>query len=276
MSENTANTRYTLDDLLRVMARLRDPDTGCPWDLKQDFASIVPYTLEECYELADAIERGDLTHVADELGDVLFQVVFYSQLGSELDAFDFFQVVDGIADKLLRRHPHVFANGEIEGVVDCEASIAEIKANWEATKARERSARQQHGVLADVPHALPALPRAQKIQKRAATVGFDWTDINAVIDCLQAEIDELREAVATGVSPEATDELGDVLFSAVNVARHLGCDAEQALRAATHRFEARFAHMESAAATEGSQLTNESSEQLEARWQQAKVATSAL
>ena len=276
MQNQSSETRYDIHDLLRVMQRLRDPEQGCPWDLQQDFNSIVPYTLEECYELADAIERSDLPHVGDELGDVLFQVVFYSQLGAERGAFDFAGVVHGVTDKLLRRHPHVFADGEIEGVVAGDASIADIKANWEQTKAQERAAREQHGALSDVPLTLPALSRAQKIQKRAARVGFDWRRLDDVLACLEAEVCELREAVAERDTQASQAELGDVLFSAVNVARHLGCDAEQTLRAATHRFEARFEHMEATAAGEGKQLSDEDGEQLERRWQLAKQASSAL
>jgi ATP diphosphatase len=276
MQNQPIEHRYGINDLIRVMQRLRDPESGCPWDLQQDFSSIVPHTLEECYELADAIERSDLPHVAEELGDVLFQVIFYSQLGSEQAAFSFEDVAHGVTEKLLRRHPHVFAGGEIEGVVDGEASIADIKANWEQTKAQERADKQQHGLLADVPLSLPALSRAQKIQKRAARVGFDWDSLDDVLACLESEVKELREAIANESSAAIQAELGDVMFSAVNVARHLGCDAEQTLRAATHRFESRFQHMETAATNDGKQLADESSEQLERRWQAAKQASSAL
>lgn len=270
MDEATTTHTYTMDDLLRVMGRLRDPQHGCPWDLQQDFASIAPYTLEECYELVDALERNDLVHVADELGDVLFQVVFYSQLGVEQSLFSFESVVHGVTDKLVRRHPHVFAKGEIEGIVEDEAEIADIKATWESIKAEERAQRDQHGLLADVPVTLPALSRAQKIQKRAARVGFDWDAPAPVLAKLESEIGELSGALGEGDLQAAHDELGDVLFSAVNMARHLGADAEQLLRAATRKFETRFEHMESAAAESGSDLQRESATQLEARWETAK------
>ncbi len=270
MSEQSAGNRYGMADLLRVMARLRDPDTGCPWDLQQDFASIAPHTLEEVYELVDALERDDLPHVADELGDVLFQVVFYSQLGKEQGAFDFESVVHGVTSKLLRRHPHVFADGDIEGVVRDRASIGDIKAQWEAGKANERAARQQHGLLADVPATLPALSRAQKIQKRAARVGFDWQSAEPVLDKLASEVEELREAMAQASIEASISELGDVMFSAVNMARHLGADAEQVLRDATRRFEQRFEAMEASANADGSHLGDEAPEVLEARWEAAK------
>lgn len=270
--QHDAKPRYGVDDLLRVMQRLRDPDGGCPWDLKQDFGSIVPSTLEECYELADAIERGDLPHVAEELGDVLFQVIFYSQLGSEQDAFDFYSVVDGLVEKLVRRHPHVFANGDIEGRVDHTLSTEQVKANWESIKQRERTAKSHHGVLADVPLTLPALPRAQKMQKRAASVGFDWHSTGAVIAKLEEEVAELKAALADGNAEHIADEFGDVLFSAVNLGRHLKLDAETSLRHASHKFERRFVAMEQAALSEGVSLDSESQDQLERRWQAAKSA----
>ena len=194
--------RYELDDLLRVMARLRDPATGCPWDIRQDFRSIVPSTLEECYELAQAIEHEDFPHVAEALGDVLFQVVFYAQLGSERDLFSFETIVDTLVTKLLRRHPHVFADGEIEGVVPDRTSVESVKETWESIKQAERSAKSQGATLADVPLALPALPRAQKLQKRAARVNFDWPDAAGVLAKLEEEIAELRRAMAAGPPPQ--------------------------------------------------------------------------
>src|SRR5690606_21448654 len=185
----------TVADLLQVMQRLRDPERGCPWDLKQDFRSIVPSTLEECYELAAAIEHGDYPHVAEELGDVLFQVVFYARLGEEQGLFSFASVVDTLVDKLLRRRPHVCADGRIDGVVDQRVDVAEVKRSWEAIQQSERRSRAQGGVLDDIPIALPALPRAQKLQKRAALVGFDWQEAGAVLVKIDEEIDELRAAV---------------------------------------------------------------------------------
>lgn len=269
--ENTS-LEYSVADLLRVMERLRDPQGGCPWDLEQTFQSILPSTLEECYELADAIEREDLPHIAEELGDVLFQVVFYSQLGRECSAFDFNQVVSTLVQKLIRRHPHVFANGDIEGRVGHRLDSAEVKANWEAIKQREREGKSQTGVLADVPLALPGMQRAQKLQKRAATVGFDWDEPGAVLANLEAELSELREALAQGDAGHIEDEFGDVLFSAVNLARHIRVDAESALRRANSKFERRFTAMEKAAENDGSRLEDETSEVLEARWQSVKRA----
>ncbi len=263
---------YKVDDLLRVMARLRDPDGGCPWDIKQTFRTIAPHTLEECYELIDAIERNDLPHLAEELGDVMFQVVFYSQLGREMGAFDFESVVDGLVRKLISRHPHVFAEGEIEGRFNGEIEVDQVKANWEAIKQEERNAKQHVGTLADVPVALPALTRAQKLQKRAAGVGFDWSQLSAVIDNLEGEISELREALSTGNADHIADEFGDVLFSAVNVGRHLKLDAESALRAANSKFERRFNAMEFTALAQGVTLSDESSEALEARWRAVKAS----
>ena len=270
MTQHPQAYQYNLNDLLRVMQRLRDPDGGCPWDLKQDFSTIVPSTLEECYELADAIERGDLTHVAEELGDVLFQVVFYSQLGQEQGEFDFEKVVDILVRKLLRRHPHVFADGEIEGRLASETDIDLVKQNWERIKQAERNGKSQVGVLADVPLALPALVRAQKIQKRAASVDFDWSEVTSVIANLESEIAELKAAMSSANSEHIADEFGDVLFSAVNVGRHLKLDSESALRHATHKFEQRFNAMESLANESGNPLAGSTPERLERLWSQVK------
>lgn len=261
---------YSLADLMRVMARLRDPKDGCPWDLEQDFRSIVPSTIEECYELADAIEREDLPHIAEELGDVLFQVIFYGQLGAEQGAFDFHTVVDTLVRKLIRRHPHVFAQGAIEGRLDTAISPAQVKANWEAIKREERAGKARHGVLDDIPVTLPALQRAQKLQKRAATVGFDWPTLDAVLANLEGEITELCDALTGGNDGHISDEFGDVLFSVVNLGRHLGLDAETALRHANTKFETRFNAMECAARNEDSELARESMSQLQERWERVK------
>lgn len=264
--------RYTLADLLRIMQRLRDPDTGCPWDIQQDFHSILPSTLEECYELAEAIEQGDFDHVEDELGDVLFQVVFHAQMGSEQGLFDFASVVHRLACKLIRRHPHVFAGGAIEGVVGERSSVDAVKETWEDIKQREREGRAQDGALADVPRALPALPRAQKLQKRAARVGFDWPAPEPVFDKLAEEVGELRAALADDDARAVKDELGDILFTCVNLARHLGVDAEEALRGSSARFESRFQAMESLAVEAGSAMQTLEMEAMEALWRQAKAA----
>jgi ATP diphosphatase len=263
-------SKYQVADLLRVMARLRDPDTGCPWDLQQDFRSIVPSTLEECYELAQAIEHEDHDHVAEELGDVLFQVVFYARLGQEQDLFSFESIVDKLVDKLVRRHPHVFACGEIEGRVERASTIDEVGETWETIKQSERDARAQSGALADVPVALPALPRAQKLQKRAARVNFDWENANAVLEKVHEEIDELSEAMAEEDPASIAEEMGDLLFTCVNLARHLGLDAESSLREASRRFERRFTAMERSAGEGGRSLKALSDVEREALWEQAK------
>jgi ATP diphosphatase len=262
--------QYTVSDLLRVMQRLRDPQTGCPWDLEQDFLSIVPSTLEECYELAQAIEHGDFGHVAEELGDVLFQVVFYVQLGQEQELFSFDTVVSKLVEKLLRRHPHVFAEGRIEGVVPQRTSIAAVSKTWEQIKQGERDNSNNSGVLADVPLALPALPRAQKVQKRAAQHNFDWPDTPSVLAKLQEELEELRCAMAGQQQEEVQAEMGDVLFTCVNLARHLDLDAEQSLRQATARFERRFALMAAHAVAAGSVLSELNEQQLDDLWRRAK------
>lgn len=261
---------YNITDLLRVMQCLRDPESGCPWDLAQNFQTIVPSTLEECYELADAIEREDYPHVADELGDVLFQVVFYARLGEEQAMFDFGQVVDGLVKKLLRRHPHVFANGDLETVVGATVSAAQVGKSWEAIKAEERQQREQKGTLDDVPVSLPALSRAQKVQKRAANAGFDWPDVAPVMDKLYEEMSELKQAIANGTVEQQEDELGDLLFSCVNMARHLDIDAQRSLRSATRKFERRFTRVEEQARELGRSLDDFSHGELDALWENAK------
>ena len=262
---------YGIEDLKRLMERLRDPAYGCPWDLKQTYQSIAPFTLEECLELIDALEQSDYEHVEEELGDLLFQVIFYAQLGKEEGRFDFDSVVSGITAKLLRRHPHVFKDGELEGVIEDRTSMAAIKANWENTKAEERAGRSQTSVMDDVPATLGALSRAQKLQKRAATVGFDFSSASEVSACLLGEYRELEQAMASGDQNEIENELGDVLFTVVNIARHLKVDSEAALRKANRRFEARIRSAERDAADEGTSLMEESAERLDERWQKAKL-----
>ena len=266
---------YQLDDLLHLMARLRDPQHGCPWDLQQDFASIVPHTLEEAYEVADAIEQGDFAHLPGELGDLLFQVVYYSHLGREQALFDFAQVVHGITAKLIRRHPHVFPDGDLYGSPDVpRLGEAAIKQRWEQIKAEERAERaaepQQLSLLDDVPQALPALNRAGKLQKRAAQVGFDWPDALPVVDKVREELDEVLEAMAGGDAAAQGEELGDLLFAVCNLARHLKVDPEQALRAANHKFERRFRHIEQALRDAQQDFAACSLEQLDALWGEAK------
>ena len=261
---------YTIADLLRVMERLRDPQHGCPWDLRQDFNSIVPSTLEECYELAQAIEHEDYPHVAEELGDVLFQVIFYSQMAAEQGLFTFDVIVNTLVEKLIRRHPHVFAEGQVEGVVTERTSVDEVKLSWESIKKGERSEKNQHGALADVPTALPALARAQKLQKRASQLGFDWQEVSGVLEKLQEEMDELRQAIAKEGEQRIDEELGDVLFTCVNLARHLGRDAESSLRHSSARFEQRFSKMEELSLTDGRELEALNAEQFEELWLRVK------
>ncbi|MFT6366346.1 MAG: ATP diphosphatase [Halioglobus sp.] len=252
------------------MERLRDPQTGCPWDVSQTFDSIVPSTLEECYELAAAIEQKDYLHVAEELGDVLFQVIFYAQLGAEQKLFCFNDVVHTLVDKLLRRHPHVFENGAIEGVVSQSSSVEQVESTWETIKQQERNTKRLTGVLADVPRALPALPRAQKLQKRAASVGFDWSSSVDVMAKLQEELGELQAAVLANAPDAIEDEMGDVLFTCVNLARHLQVDAETSLRRSSAKFELRFRAMESLAEEREVGLGDMNTHSLEALWIEVK------
>lgn len=266
---------YQLDDLLHLMARLRDPQHGCPWDLKQSYATIVPHTIEEAYEVADAIERGDFDHLPGELGDLLFQVVYYSQLAREEGRFEFAQVVDGITCKLIRRHPHVFPDGDLYGAVDvAKLEEAAVKHRWEEIKAEERAekanAPEQLSLLDDVPTALPSLSRAIKLQKRAAQVGFDWPEALPVVDKVREELDEVLEAMASGDAAAQGEELGDLLFAVCNLARHLKVDPEQALRAANHKFERRFRHIEQALRDAQQDFAACSLEQLDALWGEAK------
>lgn len=246
-------------ELLAIMARLRDPQTGCPWDVEQDFHTIAPYTIEEAYEVAEAIARRQPEELKQELGDLLFQVVFHAQMASERGWFDFERVAQAIGEKMIRRHPHVFGEAEI-GSADAQT------ANWEAMKAEERKAKG-NSALDDVPHALPALIRAEKLQKRAARLGFDWPDAAPVYDKIEEELAEVRQAAC---EPAATDdvaeELGDLLFACANLARHYGVDPEEALRRANRKFERRFRAIEPTI-TEDSTL-----EQMEAEWVKVKIS----
>jgi len=261
---------YQLSDLLAIMATLRDPQKGCPWDRKQDFASIVPCTLEEAYEVADAIEQGDFEGLKGELGDLLFQVVFYAQLAREQQWFDFEAVVDAICRKLVSRHPHVFGDLEV-------ADEAEIKANWERIKATEREASRQGqdkppSVLDNIPAAMPALTRALKIQKRCAHVGFDWATLGPVADKVTEELNEVLEEVQQ-VRPDPeriAEELGDLLFASVNLVRHLRHEPEQVLRQANRKFEKRFREVERRLGEQGKSLEQCSLEEMDAVWRQVK------
>ena len=265
---------YTLEDLLHLMARLRDPQYGCPWDLKQNYASIVPHTIEEAYEVADTIERGDFEHLQGELGDLLFQVVYYSQLAHEEGRFEFDGVVDSITRKLIRRHPHVFPTGELYAPVDTPSlDEAQVKSRWEEIKAEERAEKsqpEQLSLLDDVPAALPALSRAAKLQKRAATVGFDWPAALPVLDKVREELDEVLQAMADGDADALEDEIGDLLFAAVNLARHLKHDPEHALRRANRKFERRFRFIEQALRDSGRPIEDCNLDELDALWGEAK------
>lgn len=265
---------YTLDDLLHLMARLRDPQYGCPWDLKQTYASIVPYTLEEAYEVADAIERSDFEHLQGELGDLLFQVVYYSQLAREEGRFEFEAVVDSITRKLIRRHPHVFPTGELYAPLDTpRLDEGQVKQRWEKIKAQERAEKaepEQLSLLDDVPAALPALSRAAKLQKRAAQVGFDWPDALPVLDKVREELDEVLQAMADNDPAALADEVGDLLFAAVNLARHVKVDPETALRGANGKFERRFRFIEQALRDMGRPIEDCTLEDLDALWGEAK------
>lgn len=266
---------YSLDDLLFLMNRLRDPQWGCPWDVQQTYASIVPYTLEEAYEVADAIERSDFKHLPGELGDLLFQVVYYSQLAKEEGRFEFANVVDGIVAKLIRRHPHVFPTSELYAAVDTpRLSEEQVKNRWEAIKAEERaqrsSAPEQLSLLDDVPLALPALNRAAKLQKRAAQVGFDWPEALPVVDKVREELDEVLEAMAADDHAGQQDEIGDLLFVVVNLARHLRVDPEVALRQANAKFERRFRFIEQALRDTRRGMEDCTLQEMEALWGEAK------
>ncbi|HIP76878.1 MAG TPA: nucleoside triphosphate pyrophosphohydrolase [Kiloniellaceae bacterium] len=256
--------------LLDVMARLRDPQTGCPWDVEQTFTTIAPYTIEEAYEVADAIEQNDMAALKDELGDLLLQVVFHARMAEEADHFTFDDVATAIADKMVSRHPHVFGDHEAETPDD-------VKVTWEAQKEQERAAKaagngqDRPSALDGVTAALPALLRAEKLQKRAARVRFDWPDATPVFEKIEEEIGEIREAMADGGAPDRLeDEVGDLLFVVVNLARHLKVDAETALRRSNAKFERRFRAMEAKLRENGHRAEDQSLDALEALWQAVK------
>ncbi len=258
-----------LDRLLAIMARLRDREHGCPWDVEQTFATIAPYTIEEAYEVADAITRDDMAALEDELGDLLLQVVFHAQMAHEADLFAFDDVAAAIVDKLVRRHPHVFGDAAVDD--------AALRGVWEAHKSAERATRadregRRARLLDDVPIALPALTRAEKLQKRAATVGFDWPDTGQVTAKIEEELGELQAELADGADAvRVRGEVGDLLFACANLARHLGVDPETALRGCNTKFERRFGHIEGTLTAQGRTLEEASLEEMEALWQQAKT-----
>jgi ATP diphosphatase len=262
--------------LLEIMAALRTPVTGCPWDVEQTFETIVPYTLEEAYEVADAVERRDMDDLRDELGDLLLQVVFHARMAEEASEFAFGDVVEAITKKMIRRHPHVFGDAEARAAGSAKGMWNAIKAEEKAEKRQARLARgldpedSGRGFLDSVPHALPALTRALKLQEKAAQVGFDWKEAKPILDKIEEEILELREAMDRGNRDEVQDEFGDVLFALVNFGRHLAIDAETALRGTNDKFRSRLHVVESELQKSGRSLAEASLDELEALWQRAK------
>jgi len=269
---------YTIADLKTLMARLREPVYGCPWDQVQSYQTIAPSTLEEAYEVVDAIEQGSPQQLKEELGDLLFQVIFYSQIGTEEGVFDFDGIVSDLVAKLVRRHPHVFPQGTLESRID-PATLASddreamIKASWEMIKNEERQQKGQMGLLDDVPVAFPALPRAAKLQKRTSRIGFDWPSTAGVYSKLDEEINELKAAEQNQDADNIEEELGDLLFTVVNLSRHLKVDPESALRRANQKFEARFKVIEQIASAKETPLDGSekiSADVLEQWWSEAK------
>jgi MazG family protein len=262
--------QHDIETLLEIMRRLRDPDGGCPWDLEQNFATIAPYTIEEAYEVADAIQRGDMAALKDELGDLLLQVVYHARMAEEAGHFAFGDVVEAISTKMVRRHPHVFGDAE---VADAEAQTLA----WEEQKAAERAnaavGDARHSVLDGVARALPALMRAEKLQKRAARNGFDWPDVAPVIAKIEEEIAELRAEIAAGApAARVEDEIGDLIFASVNLARHLGVEPEKALRQGNDKFERRFHAVEEALGKLGKTPSDATLAEMDALWDAAKAA----
>lgn len=266
--------RHTLAELVQLMARLRDREHGCPWDLQQDFSTIAPYTVEEAHEVADAIARHDMPGLRSELGDLLFQVVFHARMAEEQGLFDLNDVIDGLIEKMLRRHPHVFPDGRVDGERrrHDEHRMDDIKSNWEATKKIEKQAAGERveSALDGVLLGQPALARAQKLQKKAARVGFDWPDTAGVVDKLREEVGELAEALHTGERAHIGEEIGDTLFTLVNLARKLDFDAEALARDANLKFETRFRKVEEILAARGRAVADSGLATLDATWDEAK------
>ncbi len=262
-------------DLLAIMARLRSPDGGCPWDIEQDFASIAPYTIEEAYEVADAIQRGDFSDLKDELGDLLLQVVFHAQMAQERGLFAFGDVVEAICAKLLRRHPHVFRNVANLTPDQVKALWGDIKRQEKADRAAARAAaglpaEPVSGALSGVPEAMPALTRAVKLQEKASKVGFDWNDARLVLAKIREECDELEREIEAGRIDAIRDEIGDLFFALVNLSRHAGADPEAALRGTNEKFRRRFAHIEARLATKGARPEDSTLAEMDALWDEAK------
>jgi tetrapyrrole methylase family protein/MazG family protein/ATP diphosphatase len=264
MAQEKTSAINSIETLLNIMAKLRSPDGGCPWDLEQNFRTIAPYTIEEAYEVADAIERDDLRALKEELGDLLFQTVFHARMAAERGAFDFYDVVAAINEKMVRRHPHVFAEGAAR-------TADEQTRAWEAQKAEERAAKGVDSLLADVPVGLPGMTRAVKLQKRAARVGFDWTNVEDVLAKLEEEVRELAGAVENKDPDAIEDEFGDLLFVIANVARHLSVDPESAVRRTNEKFIRRFHHIERSLRNSGRDIAAASLEEMEALWVEAKA-----
>jgi len=272
MTDAPAETREpSIVELLNIMARLRDPVGGCAWDLEQTFATIAPYTVEEAYEVADAIRRGAMGDLSEELGDLLLQVVFHAQMAKEAGAFDFDDVARGVSAKMIRRHPHVFGDAKVRSAAEQTTAWEEIKAAERAGKAQSR-AKATAGLLDDIAVTLPALTRATKLSRRAARVGFVWPDIQAILAKLREEVAELEAEVAAGDAAKAREELGDVLFVCANIARELDVDPEDALRETNAKFTRRFAFIERALAERGSSPEQSNLAEMDALWNQAKHA----
>jgi ATP diphosphatase len=258
--------------LIEIMAALRTPGSGCPWDLQQNFATIAPYTIEEAYEVADAIARGDLEDLREELGDLLLQVVFHARMAQEQGAFDFADIVQALTEKLIRRHPHVFGDARGLRPAAVEGLWERIKAQERAERSNGRSGEESGGALAGVPVTLPALTRALKLQAKAGQVGFDWNDPHAVIAKIREEADEIEAELAAGDRTAAAGEVGDLLFAAVNLARHLAIDPEATLRAANRKFELRFAEVERALANRGKTPQSATLDEMEEIWNATKAS----
>ncbi|MEZ5519739.1 MAG: nucleoside triphosphate pyrophosphohydrolase [Gammaproteobacteria bacterium] len=264
-----------MQKLLEIMTKLRDREHGCPWDLEQTLSSLTRYTLEEVYEVVDAVEDGDPESLRDELGDLLFQVVFYAKIAEEDGLFDFQDIVDAISDKLLRRHPHVFPAARLENFGQSqELNADQVVSNWEAIKTEERAGKVDEGIrasaLADIPNALPALERALKLQKRAARVGFDWQELAPVLAKVREELEEMEEALNQRDQEQMNHELGDLLFAIVNLARHTRVEPENALRECNRRFARRFNYIEEQLQKDGVSVEDAGLEKLDLLWDAAK------
>lgn len=263
---------YGLADLIYLMQRLRDPEDGCSWDIEQGYKDIVPSTIEEAYEVADAIERSDYASLKEELGDYLFQAVFYCQLADEMTLFDLEDVIDSLVSKLVRRHPHVFPTGELSSRRSSKDDDQRVNQRWEELKQEERNQKGLSGIFDDVPLALPALSRSQKLQKRAAQVGFDWDNTPPIFEKIQEEIDEVNEAISDGDKAKVEEEIGDLLFTCVNLSRHLKVDAETALRRSSAKFQRRVSEMEemSSESEPPNALAGLTNKELELLWEKVK------